>query len=195
MSFLRAQKNYASGTTKNKTKTSTGTRRLQTWTFTFKELPETLEDFMALDINDLRQPQNTAAMTLLALCLYPQNREECFRTIDYLDGPKPLSDYEKQVFDDRFKGDQVNIPFSYFKGATPANNYMPSVPYTFTIRETTISRANLNLGYITLFFDSSGADSSRYVTLRLRESTGEWFLYEQFLLASIKTPRASDPWA
>ena len=195
MSFIRAQRNYTSGTMKNKKQTSTGTKRLQSWTFRFDELPKNLEEIKALDINDLKQPQNTAALTLLALCLYPKDREECFRIIDYLDGPKPLSEYEKDAFDERFRGDQVNIPFSYFKGANPANNYTPSRPFILTIRETPSSRMNLNLGYITLFFDSSGADSNRYVTLRLRESTGDWFLYEQFLLASIKTPRASDPWA
>ena len=195
MSFLRTQKNYNSGTTKNNKKTSSGAKRLQQWTFTLDELPKSLEEIKALDINDLKQPQNTAALTLLALCIYPQDRDECFRIIDYLDGPKPLSEYEKKAFDERFRGDQAKIPFSYFKGATPSNNYTPNRPFEFTVKESTTSRSNLNLGYITLFLESSGADSSRYVTLRVRESSGEWFLYEQFLLGSIKTPRESDPWA
>ena len=195
MSFLRGQKNYTSGTLKNKKKTSGGARGLQSWTFTFDELPKNLDEIRSLGINDLKQPQNTAAMTLLALCIYPRDREECFRIIDYLDGPKPMTEYEKKAFDERFRGDQVNIPFSYFKGAVPSNNYTPVRPFTFTVRETINSYANLNLGYVTLYLDSSGADSLRYVTMRIRESTGEWFLYEQFLLGSIKTPRASDPWA
>ena len=42
---------------------------------------------------------------------------------------------------------------------------------------------------------SGGADSARQIKLRTKPSTGQWFLWEQFLLADIRKPVSADPWA
>ena len=188
-------KNLTTGTTKKINKTATGTEELQTWTFTFDTLPATLEQLQALDICDLKQPQNTAALTLLALCAFPDSREECFRMLDFLNGPKPLTTYEKQFLADRFMDGQNYIPYSYFEGADPDNSYTPNKPYTLVIKENPHSRDDLSIGYLTLYFTSGGSDTARHVKLRQKESTGEWFLYEQFLMVGIIRPSAEDPWA
>ena len=46
-----------------------------------------------------------------------------------------------------------------------------------------------------LFIPCGGADSPRPVKLRQRGSDGKWFLWEQYLLTGVRTPKDSDPWA
>ena len=195
MSFFDSFKNLTTGTIKPVNKTQTGTEELQTWTFRFDKLPKTLDEFKALPIFDLTQPQNTAALTLLALCVFPEDKEECFRILDFLNGPKPYTEYEKQFLADRFMDEQSYVPFSYFEGAVPENDYTPDQPYKLVIRENPHSRDDLSIGYLTLYFRSGGADTARHVKLRQKESTGEWFLYEQFLMVGIRKPVSRDPWA
>ena len=101
---------------------------------------------------------------------------------------------DKQFIADRFR-DKDYVPRSYFEGATPENNYEPAQPYTLKFFENPYSRDNFNEGYLTLHIKSGGADSARQVKLRTKPSTGQWFLWEQFLLADIRTPAAADPWA
>ena len=105
-----------------------------------------------------------------------------------------LSEYEKQFLADRFR-DKDYVPRSYFSGATPENNYEPSEPYTLTFFENPYSRENFSEGYLTLHIKSGGADSARQIKLRTKPSTGQWFLWEQFLLSDIRKPAAADPWA
>ena len=47
--------------------------------------------------------------------------------------------------------------------------------------------------FLTLYVHSSGADNDRIVEVRRKPSTGQWFLWEQMLLAQIREP--NDPWA
>ena len=35
----------------------------------------------------------------------------------------------------------------------------------------------------------------RQIRLRTKPSTGEWFLWEQFILSDIRPPKSADPWA
>ena len=51
-----------------------------------------------------------------------------------------------------------------------------------------------NEGYAKLFVTSGGADSPREITLRLAKD-GKWYLWEQFILAGIREPESSNPWA
>ena len=87
------------------------------------------------------------------------------------------------------------VPRSYFAGATPDNNYEPSEPYTIKFFENPYARDNIDEGYLTLQVESGGADSPRQIRLRTKPSTGEWFLWEQFILSDIRPPKAADPWA
>ena len=140
---------------------------------TFAKLPETLEEFMALPQSALANPFDTAALTVLALCFYPQDKELCYQMLEFLKGPGTLSPY-------------------YFKGATPQNDYLPSQPYTISVSENPYSYQNQ--GYAKLFIRSGGADSPREVLLRLAKD-GKWYLWEQFLLVGIRAPESSNPWA
>ena len=46
-----------------------------------------------------------------------------------------------------------------------------------------------------LFIPCGGADDPRPIKLRLRPSDGKWFLWEQYLLTGVRTPKSADPWA
>ena len=164
-----------------------------TYTVSFEKLPETLEEMKALPEASLQRPQDTAALTIAALNVYPNNKEEAIRMLDYLRGPRPLSEMDKQFLRDRFMDGKNYIPRSYFDGSTVENNYTPSVPYTVTMSD---SHARIaEEGYHIMDLKSAGADSARTVTLRNKPSTGEWFLWEQTLLAGIREPNEQNVWA
>ena len=60
------------------------------------------------------------------------NAEECMAMLNFLKGPGEMSVFEKQFIKERLSGKGYK-PFSFFKGATPANGYVPTVPYTIAI--------------------------------------------------------------
>ena len=161
-------------------------------TVVFDNLPGNLDELVLLPQSSMSSPFDTAALTVAALCVYPQNREACFAMLDYLRGPRPLSGVEKQFINDRFMDGHDYVPRSYFNGATPQNDYTPAQPYTVTVSTNPYSYSEQ--GYARLFLHSGGADSPREVRLRLAKD-GKWYLWEQFLLAGIRQPESSDPWA
>ena len=163
------------------------------YTITWNRLPKNLEEMKALPQADLKSPEGTAALTIAALNVYPENAEECYRMLDFLRGPRPLSNMEKQFIRDRFMDGKNYLARSYFKGATPKNEYKPDEPFTLVFSDSAAQIAEE--GYKILNVKSGGADSPRSITLRNKPSTGEWFLWEQMLLAGIRIPESQDAWA
>ena len=157
----------------------------------FDRLPETLEEFKAMPQAALSTPFQTAAMTVLAFCFYPQNPQLSLDMVNYLRGPRPLSGYDQSFIKDRFR-DSDYVPRSYFEGATPQNDYLPQEPYRVRVSENPYSYQNQ--GYATLYIRSGGADSPRSVQLRLAKD-GKWYLCEQFILVGIRQPESQNPWA
>ena len=164
------------------------------YTVSFPQLPVNLAQLQAMPEGALRRPEHTAALTVAALCIYPVNKDAALEMLNYLQGPRGVTPYDKQFLADRFR-DKDYVPRSYFAGATPQNNYEPSEPYTITVFENPYSRSQIGEGYLTLHVCSGGADSPRQIKLRNKPSTGQWFLWEQFLLSDIRQPVANDPWA
>ena len=161
---------------------------------TFESLPADLEAFKRAPGSDLKDPYKVVALAVVAYGYYPADHELCFAALDYLRGPRPLSEHEKSFIRDRFFDGKDYVPRSYFEGAVPANNYTPSKPYTVTVSENPYSRQNE--GYLILYVQSGGTDSPRPVTLRQKASTQEWFLWEApGILADIRIPVSADPWA
>ncbi len=161
-------------------------------TFTFAALPESLEQLKALPEASLDSPYKTAALTVCALCAYAAAPEIGKEMLNFLKGPAPLSNYDISFLNDRFRDSKV-VPFSYFQGATPENDYTPNAPFTLTVSSNPYSFQNEN--YATLYIRSGGADNPRQVELRKKPSTGQWFLNQQMLLGGIRTPKSADPWA
>ena len=161
-------------------------------TFTFSALPESLAELQVLPEAALDTPFKTAALSVCALCVFAADREIGAEMLNFLRGPRPLSGYEISFLNDRFRDGQ-HVPFSYFKGAVPDNDYTPDVPFTITIESGVYSDANE--GYKKLYIRSGGADNPREILLRERGSDGKWFLWDQFLMVSIRDPKSADPWA
>ena len=159
--------------------------------FTFNKLPESLIELQALPESTLDSPFKTAALTVLALCVYGADKSIGIEMLNFLRGPRPLSPFEISFLDDRFRDGNWYVPFSYFKGAIPENDYTPNEPFTLEIESTSTSA--VNDGYMKLILKSGGADNPRNLTLRMK-GDGRWFLWEQFLMVGIKTPKSRDPW-
>lgn len=157
----------------------------------FASLPEDLAGFKALPQAALSSPYDTAALTVLAFCFYPHDKDASLAMLDFLRGPRPLSGMDKQFIKDRFM-DKDYVPRSYFHGATPQNDYQPSEPYTITVSENPYSKIAENT--LKLFIASGGADSPRQVEVRLAKD-GKWYLWEQYLLSDIRQPESANPWA
>lgn len=75
--------------------------------------------------------------------------------LNWLRGSHPLSLHEISFMDDRFREGQTYIPFSYFKGATPENDYTPDEPFSVTVKSNPTS--DDTPGYMKLLVTSSGA--------------------------------------
>ena len=162
-----------------------------TQTFVFQNLPESLAEMQALPEASLSSPFQTAALTVCALCVYGADKSIGAEMLNWLRGPRPLSGYDVSFLNDRFR-DGVHVPFSYFKGAVPENDYTPSYPFTLTIEAGPY--ADANPGYKKLHIRSGGADNPREIVLR-QKGSGEWYLWDQFLMVGIRQSKSEDPWA
>lgn len=162
----------------------------KTETFEFSEIPSTLDELKSLPEAKLETPFMTAALTVLALCRYEKDVNSAIEMINFLKGPVDLTEYDKQFLRDRLKGKSY-VPRSYFEGTSPENDYTPPVPLTVKVFEYAYSYSED--GYAMLEIRSSGADSPRQIKLRKKGS--EWFLWQQYLLPDIRTPKKDDAWA
>ena len=158
----------------------------------FAALPESLAELQVMPEADLDTPFKAAALTVCAICAYAADKQIGIEMLNWLRGPRPLSNMDISFLDDRFRDGKTYVPFSYFKGATPENDYTPDVPFVLTVESNPYSDANE--GYKKLHIRSGGADNAREVVLRMR-GDGKWFLWDQFLLVGIRDPKSADPWA
>ena len=192
MGIFDKLKNAASQAVGNAVKQGVSNLGNKSETFTFDALPESVAQLQAFPEATLDSPFKTAALTLCALCAYAADKQIGIEMLNFLKGPKPLTPFEISFIDDRLRDGKTYVPFSYFKGATPDNNYTPDEPFTVTVSSNLYSDANE--GYMKLFLRSGGADSPREVVLRMK-GDGRWFLWDQMLLPDIRQPKAADPWA
>jgi hypothetical protein len=160
--------------------------------FTFTELPSNLAALQALKEAALTTPYQTAALTVAALCRYGDSTHDAIEMLNFLKGPQALSGHEVQFLRDRLTG-KTHKPFSFFTGATPDNDYTPARPYQITVFAGPYSFQEQ--GYAKLMIRSSGADAPREIKLREKPSSGQWFLWENYLLSDIREPKSADPWA
>ena len=160
-------------------------------TFTFADLPQSLAQMQAMPEAALRDPFQTAALTVCALCVYSGYPQVGAEMLNWLRGPRPLSGMDISFLNDRFR-EGKHVPFSYFHGAVPGNDYTPSMPLMLTI--VAGPYADANPGYKKLHIRSGGADNAREIVLR-QKGDGTWLLWDQFLMVGIRQPKSADPWA
>lgn len=157
----------------------------------FDKLPKSLDDFTKLFSEKNQQPHYVAALTVAALCLWPEDKEEAIKVLNLLKGPEALSTYDIQFISERLY-DKEYLPYSYFKGSAPENEYTANRPYTVEVN--VVANSLDEKGYIKFYLLSSGADSMRPIILREKPSTGQWFLWQQMLLSQIRIPTSEDVW-
>lgn len=163
-------------------------------TFTFDRIPETVDEMKALPQANLQNPFGVVALVILAMNNFNRDLDKCKDMLTFLKGPGTLMNQEISRMNDQLKGKDY-LMRSYFEGTTPENNYKPTEPYKITVFDHPNSYDNEKDGYVTLWVKSSGSDSDRQVRLRKKQSTGEWFLNEEYLTPGIKAPQEADPWA
>ena len=83
-------------------------------TVTFEQLPENLSDMQKLPEASLSTPFMTAALAVCAYCCYAVDKEAGKEMLNFLKGPKPLSNYDIQFINDRLSGKAylTKLPFS-----------------------------------------------------------------------------------
>lgn len=162
-------------------------------TFTFTSLPESLAEMQQLPEAALETPYQAAALTVLALCAYVADQQIGTEMLNWLRGPRPLNGQDISFLNDRFRDGKTYLPFTYFVGAKPENNYTPTEPYKIVVESNHTS--DDEKGYMKLFIPCGGADAPRPIKLRQRGSDQKWFLWEQYLLTGVQTPKEADPWA
>ncbi len=192
-SNLKTEASKAMNNAVNSAVNSVGKGKDRSERFTFTSVPQSLAELQALPEASLDTPFKTAALTVLALCLYKNNNiEASLEILDFLKGPENVSPYEKQFYKERLTGKEY-IPYSFFDGATPDNGYTPSEPLTISIYENPYSFDNDN--WATLWLKSGGADNMRSIKFRKKPSTGQWFLNDIQCLSEIRVPKEADIWA
>lgn len=165
-------------------------------TVKFAALPNNVDELKALPEASLKDPFDVAALTIVALCRFAEDRDASVEMLNYLRGPRPLSNMDIAFIKDRFMDGVDYIPRSYLEGTSPENDYTPSVPYTVTVLQLSPSKDIYEQGYLRLYIRSSGADTERFMDLRHKPSTDQWFLWEfGGLLSGIRIPKSQDAWA
>lgn len=160
----------------------------------FERLPKNLQEMKELEYASLSKPEYAPALFLAAVKAYVIDKEAAYEMIQFLQGPREFTNADKQFIRDRMMDKADYIVESYFKGSTVENNYTPTLPYTVSLTENPYSYSEE--GYVKLFLKSAGADSARPIKVRLKPSTGQWFLWEQSsILMGIRVPVSKNPWA
>lgn len=178
--------------TVNSAVSNIGKGRNHTERFTFASLPTSIDELKALPEAKMDSAFKTVALTIAVLCHFEKNPEETFAMLDFLKGPENVSTYEKQFITERLKDKGYKMR-AFFDGATVANGYIPTEPFTVSVMENPYSFDNEH--WATLWVKSAGADNSSSVKLRQKPSTGEWFLNDIQCLSDIRLPVEEDKWA
>ncbi len=176
----------------NQTVQNIGKGRNYTEKFTFSALPANVDELKALPEAKLDTAFKTTALTILALSRYETDPDAAIAMLAWLKGPEEFNTSEQAFLKDRLKGKEYKVR-SFFSGATPENDYTPSVPYVVAVSENPYSFDNEN--WAALYVTSGGADNPRPIKLRRKPSTGEWFINDIQCLADIRLPKSEDKWA
>lgn len=108
----------------------------RTETFTFNALPKNLAEMKALPEASLNTPHKTAALCVAALCNINNDLNATWEMLEYLNGPTQWSQSQKELVNRRLlksKDNKSYITYAFFDGATPANSYTPTMPYTIKV--------------------------------------------------------------
>lgn len=152
-----------------------------------------------LQNEDRTNPYNVAGLFINIINSYNINDDNNFiDLLQFLMGDfQPISNIMRQNIKDRMIQNEKYkyIGKSYFKGATPQNNYTPSIPYEVEITENEYSKVGEDM--LKLWIKNGGADNPRDITVRLAKDNNYYIWSNSFmgLLTDIKEPESNNPWA
>ena len=168
------------------------------------QLPQSIEEFVALRDRTADTPQGGAAVMIVALLLYAKDqvlgdqaltvavdRDQLQEAADGYRGwqlrRRPMQLIERQILD------SPHIPHSYVLGTSPESGYqLPEPPLQIECRSGPYSGDVGDSAY-KVFVTSSGAPSARPVTLH-RNQRGFWKAYEwSSLLLGVRPPSEPEP--
>lgn len=152
-------------------------------------LPENASELESgLDLSDYYQ---TAYGTVIAFCVYENDPELGLEMLELMNGPDDVSAYDKAFIKDQFS-QYPYVAGSYFTDTSPENDYVTET-YEAVFFENMYSFPSDDS--CTLWTFSSGADSERSVSFRLKPSEGKWYVSNWYgLLAGIRPPASEDKW-
>ena len=167
-------------------------------------LPQSIEEFVALRDRIADTPQGGAAIMIAALLIYAEDQElgeqaltvaiDRERLQEAADGyrgwqvrKRPLQLIQRQILD------SPHIPRSYFLDTSPEGGYqLPEPPLRIECQSGPYS-GDVEDGTYRIFVTSSGAPSARPVTLH-RNQRGFWKVYEwSSLLLGVVPPSVHEP--
>lgn len=152
-----------------------------------------------LQIIDRTNPYNVVAAFANIAVSYDINNDSNFiDMLQYLMGDnQPISNLMRQQIKDRMTQNNkyLFIGKSYFNGATPENDYTPTMPYSIDVSENDYSRQEE--GFVRLFIKSGGADNPRPITVRLAKDGNYYIWSDSFMgiLSDIRVVESNNPWA
>ncbi|MBN1583240.1 MAG: hypothetical protein JXA89_21200 [Anaerolineae bacterium] len=164
-----------------------------------EQLPKSVQDFVALRDQIAQSPQGGAAMMVLAILAYTEDRTLGWQCLTVAVDRERLQEGSKG-----YKGWQLSngdlqriqlqvqdkpyLPKSYIEGATPENGYaLSGPPYVIACSDNPYS-GDLESGTYKVFVACSGASSPRPITLK-RNDKGFWKASEwSSLLVGVKAP-------
>ncbi|MCQ2359347.1 MAG: hypothetical protein MJ055_04730 [Phascolarctobacterium sp.] len=152
------------------------------------KLPQSASEIPA----SFKNPYDVAAYSVAAFIRYTENVAEGEAMLNKLKGPEPLNPFGKQFLRDRLRGKEY-VARSYIMGTSPENGYAMQAPYAIKVESNPYSFQEAH--YARLLLTSSGADNPRWIVLREKASTGEWFLWTyEGVLADIRPPKGASAW-
>jgi len=162
---------------------------------TYSTLNTTMDELKELDRTS---PYNVVgAFVQIITDFDPKKMDEFYEKLQFLQGDfQPLSEVMKQNVKDRMMQNKKYeyIGSSYFIGATPKNDYVPTEPYQIEITENPYS--NVEEGFLKLFVKSGGADTPRGITVRHGKDRNYYIWSDSFmgLLSDIRKKESENPW-
>ena len=161
----------------------------------YDKLTTSIEDLKELDRTN---PYNVVGAFIQTIIEYdPKNSKDFYEKLQFLVGEQQeLTEVMKQNIKDRMlQNDKYPyIGKSYFKGATPENDYTPQEPYELEIKNNIY--VDSEAGFQKLMLKSGGADSERSIMLRVAKDNKYYIWSDSFmgLLMDIKQPESTNPW-
>lgn len=147
---------------------------------------------------DRKNPYNVAGAFIQIITDFnPKDTKDFYDKLQFLVGDnQPLTEVMKQNIKDRMlQNDKYPyIGKSYYKGATPENDYTPQEPYEIEIKDDIY--VDSEAGFKKLTLKSGGADTGRSIMLRIAKDNNYYIWSDSFmgLLMDIKPLESTNPW-